>query len=79
MADGDYTVGLHAGVAELEAVDEAVDGLVVFRLVQEDDVVEGDHGAAAGAAYAKGKLVAQAVVDVDLASAQFTGDCHSAP
>ena len=42
LADGDDAVGIAAGPAELIGIDPPVDGLVIARVAEEDEVVDGD-------------------------------------
>ena len=60
------------------AVDDAVEGFVVFRIAPYNEVVHGDH-LLDGMGNAVGQLVAEAVEDVDFVPFEVYGNAVAAP
>ena len=79
LGDGYDAVGLFQGAAEFPGVDFTVYPFVVFGMAQEDEVVDGDHGADAAAADAKGKLAGESVIELHAVAKQVADDATGAP
>ena len=63
-------VGLLDGLQELPGIDLRVYPMIVFRMAQEDQVVDGHHAADVRLADAEGQLTAQPVIDLYLVPLQ---------
>ena len=79
FADGDDAVGLAERLVELALVDPGVDGVVVFGMAHEDEVVDGDDARYTGLAKSHGQFAAQSVVEGDPVSPQVLDDAVTSP
>ena len=79
FADGDDAVGLAERLVELALVDPGVDGVVVFGMAHEDEVVDGDDAQYAGLAKSHGQFAAQSVVEGDPVPPQVLDNAVASP
>ena len=79
FGDGHYALGFAQGGVELAAIEEDVDGVVVFGMAQEDEVVDGDDAWDAGSAESDWQLSRQAVEELDAIALQVVDDAAGAP
>ena len=79
LADSNNGVGLAESLPKLPLINLRVQPMVVFRVAQEDEVVNGDHATDAGTPQPHGQLARQPVIDGDAVGLQVVYDAARAP
>ena len=79
LADGDDMIGLTQRATELPLIEPGVDSLIVFRVAQENQVVDGDDGTYAGIAQTLGQFTREAVEQLHAIALQVFYDATRTP
>ena len=79
FADGDDMVGLLDSLTEFPGIYFCVEPVVVFRMAEKNQVVDGDDALDATLADANGQFSRQSVVDLNAIALQVVDDAPCAP